>query len=158
MKSRDTQTRSTQVDYVSSELIPRAALLTRLLIRQLNGERSRTELGLLRALSGGPRRITELAELEGIAQPTTTILIKQLEQQGLVTRERQPDDGRVVLVTLTKAGSVALADFRARTGAVLGAYLAEISDEQVEALANATETLEHLVALVQQHGPRASME
>jgi DNA-binding MarR family transcriptional regulator len=74
-------------------------------------------------------------------------------ERGVRTRERQPDDGRVVLVNLTKAGSVALAEFRARTGAVLGAYLAEISDEQVEALANATETLEHLVALVQQHGP-----
>jgi DNA-binding MarR family transcriptional regulator len=146
------------MDYVSSELIPRTALLTRLLIRQLSGALSRTELGLLRTLGGGPRRITELAELEGLAQPTTTILIKQLEQQGLVTRERQPDDGRVVLVNLTNAGSVALADFRARTSAVLGAYLAEISDEQVEALATATETLEHLVALLQQHGPRALME
>lgn len=141
------------MDYVSSELLPRASLLTRLLVRQLSGEVSRTELGLLRVLSSGPRRITELAELEGIAQPTTTILITQLEQQGLVTRERQPDDGRVVLVKLTAAGSVALADFRARTSAVLGAYLAEISDEQVEALATATETLEHLLAHLQQRDP-----
>jgi DNA-binding MarR family transcriptional regulator len=153
MKSRNTEKRATQMDYVSSELIPRAGLLTRLLVRQLSGEFSRTELGLLRALSGGPRRITELAELEGIAQPTTTILIKQLEQQGLVTRQRQRDDGRVVLVNLTKAGSVALADFRARTSAVLGAYLAEISDEQVDALATATETLEHLLALLQERDP-----
>jgi DNA-binding MarR family transcriptional regulator len=155
MKSRGAQKRSTQIDYVSSELIPRAASLTRLFVRQLSGELSRTELGLLRALSGGPRRITELAELEGIAQPTTTILIKQLEQRGLVTRERQPDDGRVVLVTLTKAGNVALADFRARTSAVLGAYLSEVSDEQVEALATATETLEHLVSLLQQRDLRS---
>ena len=43
-------------------------------------------------LSDGPRRITELAELEGLAQPTTTILVKQLERQGLVRRERQADD------------------------------------------------------------------
>src|SRR5258705_8415875 len=120
MKTRHTPKRSSQVDYVSSELLPRVALLTRLLIRQFGGEFSRTELGLLRALSGGPRRITELAELEGLAQPTTTILIKHLEQQGLVTRGRQPDDGRVVLVDLTKAGSAALADFRAQARAVLG--------------------------------------
>jgi DNA-binding MarR family transcriptional regulator len=154
MKPQHAQKRAARMDYVSSELLPRAALLTRLLIRQFGGELSRTELGLLRALSGGPRRITELAEHEGLAQPTTTILIKHLEQQGLVTRERQPDDGRVVLVNLTKAGSAALAEFRAQAGAVLGAYLAEISDEQVEALATATETLEHLLALLQQQGPR----
>lgn len=155
MKSRKGLKRSAQMDYVSSELIPRAGLLTRLLVRQFSGELSRTELGLLRTLRDGPRRITELAELEGLAQPTTTILIKQLEQQGLVTRGRQSDDGRVVLVNLTKAGSSALAHFRTQVGAVLDAYLAEISDEQVEALATATETLEHLVSLLQQRDLRS---
>ena len=70
--------RSEQIDYVSTELLPRAALLTRLLVRQLGGELSRTEVGLLKTLGGGSRRITELAELEGLAQPTITILIKQL--------------------------------------------------------------------------------
>jgi DNA-binding MarR family transcriptional regulator len=72
-----------------------------------------------------------------------------------VTRERQPEDGRVVLVDLTKAGGAALADFRARASAVLGAYLAEIPDEQVEALATATETLEHLLALLQERDLRS---
>src|ERR1700730_1493162 len=81
---------------VSSELLPRAALLTRLLARQLGREFPRTEVGLLNTLSSGPRRITELAELEGLAQPTMTLLVKRLEQRGLVDRQRQADDGRVV--------------------------------------------------------------
>src|SRR5689334_4903949 len=122
--------RSEQIDYVSSELLARAALLTRLLVRQLGGELSRTEVGLLRTLGGGPRRITELAELEGLAQPTVTILIKRLEEKGLVIRTRQPGDGRVVLVALTESGNVALDDYRTRARAALGKYLAEISDEQ----------------------------
>src|SRR4029077_16249608 len=127
------RSRSAQIDYVSSELVPRAALLTRLLVQQVDAGRSRAELGLLKTLSEGPRRITELAELEGLAQPTTTILIKQLEQQGLVKRERRSDDGRVVLVNLTEAGRVALEGYRAQASAALSAYLAEISDERVEA-------------------------
>src|ERR1700751_1431935 len=100
-----TLSRNEQIDYVSSELLPGVALLTRLLVRQLGGDLSRTEIGLLRTLAGGPRRITELAELEGLAQPTITILIRQLEAQGLVTRTRQAGDGRVVLVDLTESGS-----------------------------------------------------
>jgi DNA-binding MarR family transcriptional regulator len=148
--------REGQIDYVSSQLLPRVALLTRLLVRRLSGGLSRTEVGLLRTLNGGPRRITELAELEGVAQPTTTILIKRLEEQGLVKRERQSDDGRVVLVSPTPAGTAALADYRAQASAVLGAHLAELSDEQVEALAAATETLEHLVVLLQQQGMEPS--
>ncbi len=150
MPSTASLTRSRQLDYVASELLPRAAILTRLLIKEVGGELSRTEVGLLRAISTGPRRITELAELEGLAQPTITILIKQLEQQGLVTRTRQPDDGRVVLVDLTEDGRAALEDYRGKLRDIVGGYLTEISDEQVEALATATETLAQLVDVLQQ--------
>ena len=154
MRSETIPTRSEQIDYVSSELLPRAALLTRLLVRQLGGELSRTEVGLLKTLALGPRRITELAELEGLAQPTITILIRRLEDRGLVTRTRQSGDGRAVLVTVTESGHLALELYRGRLRAVLGEHLAEITDEQVEALATATETLGHLVDVLQQHPER----
>jgi DNA-binding MarR family transcriptional regulator len=150
MRSRTPPTRSAQIDYVSSELLPRAALLTRLLFRELGADLSRTELGLLRTLSDGPRRITELAELEALAQPTMTIMIKQLEEQGLVKRERRSDDGRVVLVDLTEKGRAALDDYREQIRGAIGAYLAEISDEEVDRLVDATATLGHLVTLLQE--------
>jgi DNA-binding MarR family transcriptional regulator len=146
--------RSDQIDYVSKQLPSAAGLLVRLLIRELGGELSRSEAGLLSTISGGPRRITELAELEGLAQPTMTSLVKQLEQRGLVRRDRQIDDGRVVLVNLTEAGSVALEDYRMRARAMLGVYLAEIPDEQIHALAAATDALERLVAVLQQRPVR----
>jgi DNA-binding MarR family transcriptional regulator len=79
-----------------------------------------------------------------------TILIKQLEQEGLVQRERHFEDGRVVLVDLTESGRAALETYRERVRDALGAFLAEISDEQVEQLATATETLAQLVTLLQQ--------
>ena len=154
MTSGTIPARPEEIDYVLSELLPRAALLTRLLVRQLGGELSRTEIGLLKTLRGGSRRITELAESEGLAQPTITLLIKQLEEKGLVTRTRQSRDGRVVLVTVTESGNVALEDYSRRLRAVLGGYLAEIADEQVEALASATETLTQLAEVLQQRPAR----
>jgi DNA-binding MarR family transcriptional regulator len=146
--------RSDQIDYVSQQLLPGAGLVVRLLVREVGGELSRTEVGLLSTLSGGPRRITELAELEGLAQPTMTSLVTALEQQGLVRRDRQTDDGRVVLVHLTDSGAAALEDYRVRARELLGNYLAEIPDEQIEALAGATEALAQLVALLQQRHAR----
>ena len=146
--------RSGQIDYVSKHLLPGAGLLVRLLVREAGGELSRTEVSLLNTLSSGPQRITELAELEGLAQPTMTSLVKQLEQQGLVRRDRQADDGRVVLVHLTDSGAVALADYLARVRELLGNHLTEIPDEQVEALAAATDALAQLVALLQQRHTR----
>jgi DNA-binding MarR family transcriptional regulator len=141
--------RSERISYIASQLLARASLLSRLLASHLGGELSRTEVGLLNTLSGGPRRITELAELERLKQPTMTVLVQRLEQDGLVSRERHAGDGRVVLVNLTEAGSVALEDYRAQARAALSAYLTEMPDEQVEALAAATETLADLVALLQ---------
>jgi DNA-binding MarR family transcriptional regulator len=149
-----TLTRSDQIDYVSKQLPSAAGLVARLLVRQLGGELSRTEVGLLSTLSSGPRRITDLAELEGLAQPTMTSLVKGLEQQGLVRRDRQADDGRVVLVHLTDSGAGALKDYRARVRELLGSYLAAIPDQQVEALAAATDALAQLVALLQEQHVR----
>ena len=150
MKSA-TGTRTERIDYVSSQLLPGVALLTRLLVRQLGGTWSRTEVSLLNTLSYGPRRITELAEFERLAQPTMTQLVKRLERDGLVTRERRADDGRVVLVDLTAAGIAAVEGFRAQASAALATCLAEMPDEQVEALALATETLVQLVTVLQEH-------
>lgn len=145
-----TRDRPAQIEYASNHLVRRASLLVRLLARQLSTGLSRSEAGVLSTLSGGPRRITTLAELEGLAQPTMTLLVKRLEEQGLVTRRRQADDGRVVLVSLTEAGAAALADYRARASAALRSHLAEMSDAQVETLAAATEALDVLIGLLQQ--------
>jgi len=143
-----TRSRAERIDFVSSRLLPGAAVLTRLLVRHLGGTWSRTEVSLLNTLSYGPRRITELAEFERLAQPTMTQVVKRLERDGLVTRERHAEDGRVVLVDLTDAGVAAVEDFRAQASAALGACLSALPDDQIEALAAATETLTQLVTLL----------
>jgi DNA-binding MarR family transcriptional regulator len=50
---------------------------------------------------------------------------------------------------LTESGAAALEDLRAQAGAALRSYLAEMSDEQIEALAATTETLQELIAVLQ---------
>ena len=137
---------------VASQLVPRAALVTRLLARHLRGDLSRPEIGVLNTLQGGPRRITDLAELEGVAQPTMTQLVKRLEQQGLVERGRQADDARVVVVSRTEAGAVAFDGYRTQAALALSRYLDRMSDEEIQALAQTTETLAELARLLQRGG------
>jgi DNA-binding MarR family transcriptional regulator len=134
---------------VATQLLPRAALLTRLLARQLRGELTRTEAGVLATLEEGPRRITDLAELEGLAQPTMTLLVKRLEERGYVARRRDGDDGRVVMVAQTLAGRDVLEAFRALAAAILRDYLAELPDSDLQALAAATDALEPLIGALQ---------
>ena len=73
---------------------------------------------------------------------------------GRPRAKRQADDGRVVLVNLTEAGSVTLEDYRSQVRAMLGTYLAEIPDEQVDALAAANDALAQLITLLQQRPVR----
>ena len=138
--------RAERIEYVAEQLLPHAAIVTRLLVKQVKGEEiSRTEAGVLSTLVAAPRRITELAELEGLAQPTMTLLVQRLEQRGWVKRERRADDGRVVIVSLTEAGSTTLEEFRAQVGAVLRVHMEAMSDEQIAALETATDALGSLV-------------
>ncbi len=144
-----------QVDYVAEHLISRAAVLVRLLVKQVRSEEiSRTEMEVLSILTEGPRKITELAELEGIAQPTMTLLVKRLQEKAWVRREGLPKDGRVVLISLTEVGSTAQEKFRAQFLAALRADLQELSDQQLRELSAATETLSSFVDDLQQRAGR----
>jgi DNA-binding MarR family transcriptional regulator len=140
------------LDHVSSHLLQRASLLTRLLARRSRHEFSRTETGVLSMLSAQPQRITELAESQGLAQPSMTLLVRRLEEKGWVKRDRLPGDGRVVVMSISDAGSTALEEIRAEYRAALRAHIEPMSDEQLTALENATETLGSLIDVLKSGG------
>ncbi|AJE97631.1 MarR family winged helix-turn-helix transcriptional regulator [Pandoraea apista] len=52
----------------------------------------------------GTRRMHELADVLAIERYNLTRLIDRLEQEGLVTRTRDPDDGRAAYATITDEG------------------------------------------------------
>jgi len=149
--------REARIERIAADLLPRASQLTRLVVRRaaaVDGGLSRTEGGILRTLSEGERRITELAELEGLAQPTTTALVKRLEAQGLVARGRDAADGRVALISLTAAGAGALDDFRRRYRAALSERLQAMTDAELAELDEASRVLGHLVRELQSGAER----
>jgi DNA-binding MarR family transcriptional regulator len=59
---------------------------------------------LTELVTGGPRRMSALAELEGVRMPSMTDIIQRLERLGLVSRAADPADGRAVLVAVTAEG------------------------------------------------------
>ena len=137
--------RAEAIDLVASNLLGRAARLTRLLMRSGAHEISRTEVGVLATLSEGPRRITQLAMTEALAQPTVTQLIDKLEGRELVSRSRSEEDGRVVLVAITAAGAKALETVRALIRANMREALADLPDAELTELAHAADTMGSLI-------------
>ena len=92
----------------------------------------------------GPRRITDLAAIEGVTQPSMTALVTVLERAGLVERRQDPRDQRVVLVALTAAGTDYLRS-RRRAGAEAFARLIDkLSPDETAILLAAAPALQHL--------------
>ncbi|MFI7600314.1 MarR family winged helix-turn-helix transcriptional regulator [Actinoplanes sp. NPDC049681] len=54
--------------------------------------------------SRGPQRMADLASLLGVNSSTATRHCDRLQRRGLLQRDRSPDDGRAVRVSLTDAG------------------------------------------------------
>ena len=95
----------------------------------------------------GPRRITDLAAIEGVTQPAMTVLVRVMEESGLVERRGDPSDKRVTMVWLTEAG---VSHVRARRRAGVQAFarlIDQLSDDEVEALTAALPALQHLASL-----------
>jgi DNA-binding MarR family transcriptional regulator len=141
---------SAQLQELGLELTRSASLLSRVMFRRAGGrDLTRSEAGVLSALEDGPKRITMLAGLEGLAQPTITALVNRLESRGWVAREPGADDARVVLVSLTDAGHAELETLRERIYDQLRDHLATLSDAELAALESAVSALRHLVTSLQ---------
>ena len=89
---------------------------------------------LLRQLwQQGPMTIGELAAALGITPGSVTIACKRLEKEGLLTRDRQAQDERVVLVSLTSEANEILEVWLARRREVFARFLEHMGpDEQID--------------------------
>jgi len=91
---------------------------------------------------GGPITLGALATAEQVRPPTITKLVAALEEQGLVERESDPEDRRVMRVKATARGTRLLYEGRRRRVASLAASLGELAAADRAALARAVPILE----------------
>jgi len=115
---------------------------------QVSRDLSATSTATLVALERtGPRRITELARIAGITQPSVTSLVTTLERAGFAERRSDPADKRVVLVAITPSGSDYLRARRRKNVEVFTGLIAQLPPDEAAALTAAVPALEHLSEL-----------
>jgi DNA-binding MarR family transcriptional regulator len=95
---------------------------------------------------GGPRTLGELAAAEHVRPATMTRIVQALEQDGLVRRESDPDDGRVTRLHATAKGERVLWRGRHRRVARLAELLARLSADEVAHVRQAAELVEQALA------------
>jgi DNA-binding MarR family transcriptional regulator len=53
---------------------------------------------------GGPMTSSELARSDRVSPQSMGVTVAALEQRGLIARDRDPEDGRRIMLSLTEAG------------------------------------------------------
>lgn len=122
------------------------------LARRLRNEREDTSftltqlstLGTLERL--GPVTLGELAAAERVQPPSMTRIISGLEELGLVAREPDPNDGRLVIVRLADEGKALLEADRRRREAWLNQRLRQLTGDERAVLREAVPVLEKLMS------------
>jgi MarR family transcriptional regulator for hemolysin len=88
------------------------------------------------------RNQRELAEAVGIREATLTHHLNAMDEQGLITRRRDPANRRVHLVELTELGEAAFHRMRGAAVAFDEKLRAGFSDDEVASLASLLSRLE----------------
>jgi DNA-binding MarR family transcriptional regulator len=93
---------------------------------------------------GGPVTVGGLAHAEQVSLPTISRLVQGMERDGLVERQGDDSDRRVVHLRATDRGQQILRDARARRVEDLASRLAHLSPDELDTLRRAAEILDGL--------------
>lgn len=144
--ARKTPVRAGDPAAVAGRLHSAAIHLLRRLRKQ--DDRSGISAARLSALSvavfAGPVTMGQLAAAEQVTAPTMTRLIAAMERDGLVARDRDAADGRVVWIRATAKGVRILYAARNRRVATLATDLTALDRSDLTLLAEAAGIIERL--------------
>jgi len=100
---------------------------------------------LSRLERGGPASASELARHDRISPQSMGVTVAALEDRGLIGRDRDPGDGRRIVLSITEAGRRLIHDKRgARTGQIAAALGDGFSDAELAQIMAVVPLLERL--------------
>ena len=122
-------------------------LARRLRLERGSDDLTLSQLAVLGSLERqGDATVGELANLERVKPPSMTRIVNSLAEAGLVARRAHPDDGRLVIISLTDEARAVLADDRRRRTAWLAQRLAELTADERDLLRNVAPLLDRLAS------------
>ncbi|MGB8885098.1 MAG: MarR family transcriptional regulator [Candidatus Korobacteraceae bacterium] len=96
-----------------------------------------TQFAVLEALYHlGPMSLTDIAQKVLTTGGNLTMVVGNLEKQGLARRQRSPEDRRVLIVVLTAKGKTLIRGLFPQHAAAIAAFLNVLSPEEQKSLGN----------------------
>jgi len=107
------------------------------------GRHGERHIGVLISLAiEGPGTVSELAERMDMTAAHASLVVGELARAGLVEREHDERDRRLIIVSLSEAAKPAVAEMRRRNAAPLVRFLGELDDDDADRF------IDHLAGLV----------
>ncbi len=94
--------------------------------------------------SGTPS--TALGPLMGMEATSLSRIIKSMEEKGLIYREKNPNDGRGVLIKLTELGKIKRKDAKESVLQFNETVKSRVSKEDLDGFKRVIETINHLIS------------
>jgi DNA-binding MarR family transcriptional regulator len=109
------------------------AAVMRVMRRRPGGAISLVHLNVLSVLEqDGPQAMRGLAEALDVSRASATGIVDRMAERGLVTRQRDTVDRRVIRVALTEEGGAVLGGLSAERREAVGELLDELTDAELE--------------------------
>jgi DNA-binding MarR family transcriptional regulator len=129
---------------VSELLAAMGQLMRRLRAEAESGELSWTQIAITSRLDTGPMTTADLARAESMKPQSMGASLAQLEEEGVVRRKPDPNDGRQILFELTAAGVEGRYRFRLAKREWLLAAIAKLERDEQQTLFAATDVIKRL--------------
>lgn len=95
---------------------------------------------------GGPISLGKLAAAEQVRPPSMTLIVRELEAQGLVRRTTNEEDRRSVTITTTRKGTSLLHKGRSRRVELLSEMIGSLSFKDRQHLEKAAEIIGRILS------------
>ena len=133
-------------DELTSDLRIACMVIARRVRFESTSEVAPHQYSVLLRLKDRPRTLREVADIERVSAPSMSRTVSSLVELGLVEKADDPDDGRQVILSLTRAGRRVIRETRRRRDQWLAVRLEKLDDDEQALLRDATALLEKVAA------------
>jgi DNA-binding MarR family transcriptional regulator len=102
---------------------------------------------LITLLERGPTTVSELASLLSISAPSASSIVDRMEEHGMVTRERDEIDRRIVHVSISPKGRGMVDDMMGMRREFTSRLLESMSDDDLDHVVRAVEAVRRALEL-----------
>jgi DNA-binding MarR family transcriptional regulator len=140
--------KQTEIDHILEDLFTVMPLLHRKLLRMdlsgVTGEFTRLHMGILGRMHKGCITTSTLAQAVKIPRPQISHLVDQLVNAGLVKRNPDTRDRRVINLILTEKGINKFQEMKQKVNTKIKTELSVLTPKELQEMSEALETLRRI--------------